>query len=140
VLTNTGNRPIETTQYNHNYFRFGDAAPGPDYTVTASFPLEPDREDPGLRVEGRVLHLTRTVKKSPYARFKGQPPDAGAHRIEVRHVPSGLAVIATGDFPVSHMAFWASAKALCPEAFVAIRVAPGETFRWTRTYEFIAAD
>ena len=137
ALTNTGEKAIETDQYCHNYFRFGDAPPGPDYLVEMEFPLECIMPlNPPMVVEGKSVTFSEVLKGAAYCRFKGQTPTAKAHAFRVRNKANGLEVEVGGDFPISYVAYYADALAASPEAFCAIAVKPGETFRWTRSYAF----
>ena len=139
TLANTGEKAIETDQYCHNYFRFDDAPPGPDYLVEMGFPLEPILPlKPPMVVEGKTATFSEILKGAAYCRFKGQPPTAKSHRFRIHHKANGLEVTVGGDFPVSYYAYYADPQAASPEAFCAISVKPGETFRWTRTYGFAA--
>jgi len=137
ALTNTGERPIATDQYCHDYFCFDATPPGPGYVVEMEFPLEPDGEPkPPMVVEGKAIRLTEVLKSAVYCRFKGQPPTAKGHRFRMRHQGKDLAIAVGGDFPIAYVAYYADPRAASPEAFCAIHVKPGETFRWTRTYAF----
>ena len=40
------------------------------------------------------------------------------------------------DRPFSRLVYWGSVKTLCPEPYIHISVAPGETFTWTIRYDF----
>jgi len=140
ALTNTGQRPIATDQYCHNFFCLGGAAPGPDYVVATDFPLAPEREAPAMRFEGRTIRFREALKRAAYCRFKGQDASARGHSFRVRHERNGLEITVSGDFPISYFAYYADTVAVSPEAFCAISVSPGETFRWTRTYRFAASE
>jgi len=144
-LANTGEKPIDTDQYCHDFFTFDGAAPGPDYVVTTAFPLEEDVSPKApMVVEGRTLRFNAAVKGGVYGRFRGVPdrsPARGTPRGEqfrIRNKANGLEVAIAGDFPVATFAYYADALAASPEAYCAIKVKPGETFRWTRTYTFKA--
>ena len=140
ALANTGEKPIETDQYCHNYFRFDDAPPGPDYVIEMEFPLEPQgKVNPPMVAEGKTVTFGELLKGAAYGRFNGQPPTASGHRFRAFHKANGLEVIVGGDFPIAFAACYADTFAVSPEAFCAIRVKPGQTFRWTRTYAFRAA-
>ena len=135
-LRNTGEKPIGTTQYCHNFLRFGDAPPGPDYLVTVGFPLKPRGEAPAMQFEGQTVRFRQVLTKPAYCQFDGQPPTARTHTLRVRNEKTGLEMVIGGDFPAAYMAYYADTIALSPETFLAIEVAPGKTLRWTRTYTF----
>jgi len=135
-LTNTGEKPIASDQYCHDFFAFDGAPPGPDYVVTTSFPLTVDiAPKPPMAVSGRTLAFTEMVKAGTYARFRGVADSRGEH-FRIRNQANGLEVVVSGDFPVSTFAYYADPLAASPEAYCALSIRPGETFRWTRTYTF----
>jgi len=137
-LTNTGEKPIDTDQYCHDFFTFDGAAPGPDYVVTTAFPLDADiAPKPPTAMSGQTLTFTEMVKSGTYARYHGAP-DSRGEQIRIRNKANGLEVAIAGDFPVATFAYYADALAASPEAYCALKVKPGKTFRWTRTYTFIA--
>lgn len=135
-LTNTGEKPIASDQYCHNFFTLDGAPPGPDYVVTTAFPLTPDiAPKPPMAVSGRTLTFTEMVKSGTYARYHGVAGTQG-EQFRIRNKANGLEVAVAGDFPVSTFAYYADQLAASPEAYCALNVAPGATFRWTRTYTF----
>ena len=136
ALANTGEKPIATDQYCHNFLRFDDAPPGPDYAVTADFALKPQGQTPPFDIAGRSLMIREAVKDALYGRFVGQDAALRSHALRATHKGNGREAAITGDFPVAYLAYYVDPGAISPEAFCAIRVAPGDTFRWTRTYAF----
>ncbi len=138
-LTNTGEKPIETDQYCHNFFCFDGRPPSPDYLITTAFPLVPERSPSELmKVEGRSITFVEKLRGAAYSRFRGQGEGAKSHAFRVENRATGLAVEVGGDFPVSAFALYADAEAVSPEAFVALKLEPKKTIRWTRTYAFEA--
>ncbi|HUT34165.1 MAG TPA: hypothetical protein VNE39_11835 [Planctomycetota bacterium] len=136
ALASTGEKPIATDQYCHDFFTFDGAAPGPDYVVTTGFPLEAELEAKApMVVAGKALTFNAMVKGGTYARFRGAPNTQG-EQFRIRNKANGLEVAVAGDFPVSTFAYYADQLAASPEAYCAVTVKPGETFRWTRTYTF----
>ncbi|MFP4056454.1 MAG: hypothetical protein ACLF0G_06260 [Candidatus Brocadiia bacterium] len=139
-LTNTGTKRIATDQYCHNYLRFDDAPPGPGYRIEFPFPLvaEGEAKRP-MVVEGGTISFAAELEGAAYCRFQGQRPSARGHRFLVRHAGNGLSLEVGGDFPIAYLACYADDRAVSPEAFCAIDVEPGESFRWTRIYAFQGA-
>ena len=139
VLANTGEKPLVSDQYCHDFFAFDGAAPGPDYVVTTGFPTEAEAKPSPPMVAGeRTVTFSEAVKGGVYGRFRGDPPDARSHHFTTRHRGNGLEAIVAGDFRCAVFACYADARAVSPEAYAALDVKPGETFRWTRTYAFRA--
>ena len=51
----------------------------------------------------------------------------------------GLGVEETSDTPIAKLFFWSTPKTVCPEGFIAIHVAPGETQKWALHYRFFTS-
>ncbi len=51
----------------------------------------------------------------------------------------GLGVEETSDSPMVKLFFWSTPKTVCPEGFIGIHVAPGETQRWGIHYRFFTS-
>jgi hypothetical protein len=44
----------------------------------------------------------------------------------------------SGSLPLSRVVFYSVRTTICPEAYVHVQVAPGQTARWTIRYRFYA--
>jgi hypothetical protein len=64
--------------------------------------------------------------------FEGGVAD---NQVTVRNRRTGLAVKITGDRPIVRYHVFAAPGAVCPEPFVEIHAAPGETIAWEHRYE-----
>jgi len=51
---------------------------------------------------------------------------------------TGVGVEQTGDLPISSIYFWSIRTTICPEAYVHLKIAPGQTAHWTIRYRFYA--
>jgi hypothetical protein len=51
---------------------------------------------------------------------------------------TGVGVEQTGDIPISSMYFWSIRTTICPEAYVHLKILPGQTEHWTIQYRFYA--
>jgi hypothetical protein len=51
---------------------------------------------------------------------------------------TGVGVAQSGDLPISSIFFWSIRTAICPEAYVHLKVSPGETASWTIRHRFYA--
>lgn len=58
------------------------------------------------------------------------------NRAKITHMPSGAAVEFIGDAPVTRMVFWAIERAVCPEPFIRLTLAPGQVEEWSSRYRF----
>ena len=55
---------------------------------------------------------------------------------ELRHLPSGVGVREQVTPGWSKLVLWGTERVVSAEAFVAIRLAPGESMEWRRDYTF----
>jgi hypothetical protein len=138
-LRNTGSKAIDTDVYNHNFFNVAGASTGEGFKVTYPFavkPLKPvERFDELTKVAGKSISLTGPLDRgSIYTLVEGydQSPDHARFAIE----GGGLRMTVTGNRPLSKVALWGVKTTLCPEPFIAIKLAPGETMEWRWKYEF----
>ena len=137
-LTNTGELPIETDQFNHNFFMIDGEKSGPAFKV--SFPWEVSTKDDlkdHIEIRNKELSLIKEFKDtSVFLALTGYSHEVSDHKVTVLNQKSGAGVIFTMDRPLHRMAFWACETTLCPENFIWIDVAPGEEENWTSDYTF----
>ncbi len=67
--------------------------------------------------------------------FNNQPSDFD---FVVEDTKTGVGVEESGSLPLARIFFYSIPTTICPEAFVHIQVAPGQTMRWTIRYRFFA--
>jgi hypothetical protein len=48
----------------------------------------------------------------------------------------GVGVRQTGDHPLSKLYFWSVRTTVCPEAYIDLKVAPGQEATWRISYDF----
>jgi hypothetical protein len=138
-LTNTGTRPIDTDQYNHNFFNVDNDPVGPHYQFR--FPAPPRAKDPTERfaelvaVHDRALRFTGPLDKgSVFTTLDGLAGQTGP--IHVTHSASGIHLAIEGDLPLEKVNFWGMARVICPEPFIRLRLEPGEVKTWSTRYTF----
>jgi hypothetical protein len=139
VLENTGRRPIETSQYNHNFFTIDDLPIGPGCTVRFPFDLRAEDDLAGLAdVRGRELVYLRELREGEQAatHLEGFGETASDYDITIENHKAGAGVRITGDRPLSEVYFWSIRTTLCPEPYVQLRVEPGRGATWNIQYEF----
>ena len=140
-LTNTGAKPIETHEYIHNFIGIDDYPIGPDYTLRLpkdALGLEPASEYTNslLRVNGSQISWNDDSVREFYFKLPNMTDAGYPWYWEVKHVPSGVGVRESGSFAPLLMAVWGKGHVVSPEAFIDIRVKPGDSLDWTRKYEF----
>lgn len=150
-ITNTGTKAIDTRVYCHNFFVMDKTPIGPGYQMEFPFTLDGNKSGPyaisgpenGLKYYAHVDN-NKIVFDKPLAGDNVQlrpitgydPQAASDYDIRIENQKTGAGVHIHCDRPISFLAFWAATKTLCPEPYIDLKVAPGESFSWTITYDF----
>ena len=138
VLRNTGTKPIVTTVYNHNFLTL---APGNEHVeITAPFalvtekPLDPAR----ARVEGKTIRYVAALKpgETVSSAVTGFGETAADYDFRIRNSVTGFGQRLRADQPIDRIFLWSIDTTLGWEPYIAISLRPGETKRWTYTYDF----
>ncbi|HEY3443425.1 MAG TPA: hypothetical protein VGK29_21885 [Paludibaculum sp.] len=138
-LRNTGSKPIQTQQYNHNFFVMDGKPTGPDASVT--FPFEP-RATLDLKgvaeTQGRKLVYLKELApgQSTFTQIEGYGKAASDYDLRLEHRGAGIGVHITGDQPIVKLVYWSIRSTFCPEPYIALRAEPGREVKWKYTYEF----
>jgi hypothetical protein len=144
-LRNVGKRPIETEQYNHNFFVLDQAATGPDTSVRFAFDPQ-GTTDRGLGqlalLRGRELVFPNELspKQSVFTELTGFGSTPEHYDIRVENRKAGTGVRIQGDRPLEKLVFWSIRTTACPEPYVKLRVEPGQEQAWTLRYELYELD
>jgi hypothetical protein len=141
TLKNTGDRTIETSAYDHNFFVIDNQPVGPGYSITVPFEIKGTGQGIGelAEIKGNQILFLRNVKNgenvfcSPLEGFGTNPKDY-EFRIENKTVGAGVRI--TCDQPILKLNFWCCSTTLCPEPYIKIKVDPGKEFSWKIHYEF----
>jgi hypothetical protein len=143
TLKNTGEKPITTEFYNHNFFNVDGDAVGPNYSF--AFPFDLKAKD----LKGKFGDLVALDDKE--LRFKDKLADgfvmAGLtgyepllianRRFEMRHAPSGVNVAVQHTYSFAKFNVWGIKTTICPEPYMAIEnLKPGQEKEWTISYSF----
>jgi hypothetical protein len=141
ALHNTGNQPISTEVFDHNFFVTDSTDLAPGIVLKFPFPLSAD----GMTgptdlaaIGGDSISLLRPFapRESVYAVLHGYGDSPRDYDIRLENHLTGAGVHITADRPFSKLVYWGSIHTLCPEPYIHVSVAPGETFTWTLRYEF----
>lgn len=143
LLVNTGDKVIDTSVYNHNFFVIDGQPTGPDFVVRLPFAFSSARDLKGYAaVRGNELTFLKEIPpgESIMTRFEGHGGTVDDHRfaIENRKVKAGVRMAT--DKPLSKLQFWAPNTTLCPEPFIDLTISPGQADRWSIRYEFYTLD
>jgi hypothetical protein len=140
-LHNTGKKPIATSVYDHNFYMLDALPAGPDYVV--KFPFAVTATSPRgfgnlAEVSGKELRYLQELQTGQTAQsqltgFGGAVSD---YDIRVENKKAGIGVRQTSDRPIAKINFWSIRTTVCPEAYIDVKVAPGQTTSWRIDYEF----
>lgn len=138
-LTNVGRNPINTTQFNHNFFVMDGQTSGPG--IVARFPFEPRPQQPvneAIQIRGNEIHFVKSLagQQRVYEVLDGYQSKASDYDISIENQVTGSGVRITSDLPLSRLIYWSRPKVVGPEPYVALHVAPGETTHWQLRYSF----
>jgi hypothetical protein len=140
-LKNTGTETIDTQVYDHDFFMLDGAPTGPGMVVR--FPFEPMAKpgfENGARVDGNEIVYARELQTGETAQsnLTGYSSKVSDYDFSLENRNTGVGVEQFGDQPISRFNFWSIRTTICPEAYVHLRIPPGQTARWTIRYRFFA--
>jgi hypothetical protein len=143
TLKNTGRQPLESDVYNHNFFVIDTLDVGPGrvlklpWTPTAT-PADAQIFDSLAAIRGDSIVILQpfTRRRSFYTLLTGYRATPADYDLRLEEHRTGAGVRIRCDHPLVKLAYWASLKTACPEPFIHIKAAPGETITWTYTYDF----
>lgn len=138
VLTNTGKKDIDTSVYCHNFLSLSEGNENVEltapFTLVAGKPLAAD----AASVNGKTLKYLRAVKEgeSVTSPFTGFGASASDYDFKVVNTKTGFGQRIRADQPLSQINFWSIRTTFSWEPYIAISLKPGETKRWTYTYDY----
>jgi hypothetical protein len=138
VLTNTGKKDIVTSVYCHNFLSLSTGNENIEltapFTLNAGKPLAAD----AASVNGKTLKYLRPVKEgeSVTSPFTGFGSSASDYDFKVVNTKTGFGQRIRADQPLSQINFWSIRTTFSWEPYIAISLKPGETKRWTYTYDY----
>ncbi|HEU0160923.1 MAG TPA: hypothetical protein VFQ69_00825 [Rhizomicrobium sp.] len=138
LLTNTGTKPIATTVFNHNFLTL---SPGNAHIrLTAPFALtneKPLQQELAV-VEGKTLRYVAALKPGDTVQspFTGFGPTAEDYDFRVVNTATGFGQRMRADQPIARINMWSTHTNFSWEPYIAIALQPGESRRWTYTYDF----
>ena len=138
-LKNTGRKTIATSVYEHNFFMLDGKPTGPDLIVRFAFEPHATGALNGLAdVRGKTLVYLQELQPRETVQTDLEGFGAGAkdYDIRVENRRTGAGVRQTGDRPMSKLHLWSIRTTVCPEAFIDLRIEPGNESSWRIRYEF----
>ncbi len=140
TLKNTGKRPIDTEVYNHDFYVIDNQPTGPDFTVTFPFvPVAKDdlKDSAAIRNHQFVwLRELGPTKDTAATYLEGYSSKISDTNIRVENHKTKAAVVETIDRPISKLYLWSIKTTICPEAYIALHIAPGKQAKWRTMYHF----
>lgn len=140
-LKNTGRKTIESDVYEHNFYMLDAQPTGPDVVVRFPFEVHATQDLRGLaQTKGNELIYLKelTDRESAQSNLTGFSADPKDYNISEENTKTGAGVRQTCDRPLVRINYWSIRTTACPEAYIHMKIEPGETFTWTISYEFYA--
>ena len=141
-LENTGQKPIHTHEYCHNFMGIDGHLIGPDYRLHFPYPVKveippqaPRRMNQDVVFDGENVSLRATPQTAFFFLPQGFSKSEGP-QWELIHLPSGVGMREYNDFAPEHVAVWGTTHVISAEVYISNDLEPGETQRWSRHYEF----
>jgi hypothetical protein len=107
------------------------------------FPFAPQAEksmEPLAGIDGKEIVYRQELQGEQYVEsfLIGYSSFTSDYDITVEDRKTGVGVEQTGDLPIARFNFWSIRTTLCPEAYIHLVIAPGQTARWNIRYRFYA--
>jgi len=138
-LKNVGTKSIDTAVYDHDFFMLDHKPTGPRMEVRLPFVPVPDNPLPdSTQIDGKTIRFISQLqpKHGVGAYLTGYSNKVSDYDILFEDKDSKLGIEQTSDSPLSKFYLWATPKTVCPEAYIAIHIAPGQRQKWTIHYRF----
>jgi len=138
VLTNTGKKDIVTQVFCHNFLTID---PGSEnLVITAPFPwsaVEPFQPEL-VKLDGNTIRYLAPIPKgvTTQSLLTGFGDKISDYNFTITNTKTGFGQRIRADTPVSRINMWSITATYSLEPYVAIALKPGETRRWTYTYDF----
>lgn len=140
-LSNTGIKPIQTTEYGHNFMSLGNTLIDSNYELIFPFTLDQSsfdefvNPDDCMKINDSSIGFECTPKEAFFiSLINGNRAVPASWQIE--HKELGLSLAETCDFKTIKINLWGCAHVISPELFREINLQPGKSDSWTRTYSF----
>ena len=138
-LKNTGRKTITTSVYEHNFYMLDRQPAGPEYTVRFPFEVRTLADLHGAAAaRGKEFTYLEELQEgqSVFTAMVGFGDTPSDYDIRVENRKSGIGVRQTSDRPMAKLVFWSIRTTVCPEAFIDLKIEPGQEAKWRIDYEF----
>ena len=140
-LTNLGTKPIETFVYEHDFYMLDGKPTGPGMEVHLPFiPVLDKPFSDAVQIDGNTVRFVAPLQadNGSGSYLTGFSANASDYDVTFEDKEVGIGVEQTSDSPIAKAYLWATPKTVCPEAYIAIRIAPSQTQTWTIQYRFFS--
>ncbi len=138
-LKNTGKKTIESDVYEHNFYMLDAQPTGPDVVIKFPFEVHATQDLHGFaETKGKELAYLKELigKESAQSNLTGFSSDPKDYDISEENTKTGAGIRQTCDRPLVRINYWSIRSTACPEAYIHMKIAPGETFTWKISYQF----
>jgi hypothetical protein len=139
-LKNTGRLEIKSDVYAHNFTTIDHQPPGPDYTVTLPFQIEPVRppNENLVAVRGNEIHFKKVLsgQEQGVVLIRGFSNSPSDNRVAIEDKGAGAGVRVSNNRPLIRELMWSIRTVVAVEPYIAIDVQPGAQFTWENTYDY----
>jgi len=135
TVTNTGEKPIELDEYNHNFLSMNGLGAHPQVKLSMHKDFYNSTETPGLVMNEDSITFTDDIRSS-FMIYCRAPVVHSPLRWELRDEKAGLAVQEWGDFDVTKYMVWGGPHTITPEIYGNFKIPPNQKTSWTRLWKF----
>lgn len=139
TLSNTGDLPIITNEYIHNFLSINNRDIDENYKLIFPFELKPQKFKESVNPENIVKFKNDTIywDNNPSGQFFFSEIQNGLSQNGkwiLIHEKEKAGISETTDFKLQRINLWGDTHVVSPEIFVKISLLPGRTAEWTRTF------
>jgi len=136
TLQNTGTKLIDTDHYCHNFTIIDEDPIGDHYRLQFPFAVKARQSLKGIAevIDREIVFKKSLINNWLFSELDGVESIPEHNQVTITNVKTGARLRITGDRPPIKFNFYAADLAVCPEPFVTVKIAPGETFTWENRY------
>ncbi|MBC2602606.1 hypothetical protein [Puniceicoccus vermicola] len=133
-LTNTGEKLLGTEFYVHTFFKFGEGAVGPDYSVEFPYPINPYQFKKSDRIGSDFITFNYELTKPTTVKFWVPESAENPNVLKVTNTNGQFIESRFSGQPVGRVSVHASSRYICPEQFILLLIKPGGSKEWSVRY------
>ncbi|RJP23576.1 MAG: hypothetical protein C4527_20015 [Candidatus Omnitrophota bacterium] len=136
TLRNVGTKAIETDHYCHNFVKIDDDPIGVNYRLDFPFAVTARRTFGEIaKTDGSQIMFLNNIAEQPlFSELEGWKSISEHNLVTITNIKSKAGIRIEGNRAPIKFNFYAARLAACPEPFIAIQIAPGNTFEWENRY------